>query len=198
MKGHSKHQISTSCISASFELDCRAHNIPYRHQIELLSAVNWPLPGIVRGAAKRRYNPLRFDLDGDIYIPDGVNWLKTDYEYLNFIELDRATEGEEAYKYKIRCIRKLIGHKTYKDLFKVNCRARLLFITTTEARRRKFLELVKKEFQSSTNPEGSCTYIVTAVMPRFGTNFSPPQAFSVLDIEWEAQGYPPFSFLPKP
>ena len=114
----------------------------------------------------------------------------------NFFEIDRATEGHDAYFPKIRAARFLIGGKLYKEMFKVDCRARFVFITTTEARRQKFLRYVKEEFTSPTNPEGKCDYIITYVIPAFGQIFHPPkEIFNLLNVEWERSGYKPFKYI---
>jgi hypothetical protein len=162
-----EHALMVSTITASAEIETLQHKtydfIP-QHKV-----IN---------------KPLEVQLERKL-APDGLFGLAIDGDMLNcFVEADRSTEPNyskatrKSIESMVIAYKHLIGRKIYKEHFGMEGGALLMFATTTETKKRAFLEIVKEHF-----PNG-CTYMLAAVFPDFGSDYKIPKPFPVLTRAW--------------
>jgi hypothetical protein len=180
-KGSFPHQLLVSAVSASFELSCMGTAWAFTPQHEVL---------------ERAGRGMTIDIDGDDLIPDLVIKLTRDgRSILLFVEIDRGTEPNwsdskrQSHGSKIQKYKKLIGGKLYKDLFKVDCGAFLLIITSSATTQTAITDEVIPRIY-----ETPCSYILTHYIKGFGTNFFVPDPIDIFNIQWKLSGHPPFTF----
>lgn len=185
MHGSYKHQVMLSCISASFELNCKKEGLGYTPQHELLEKLGHDHTIII---------------DNDKVTPDEVFAIsKQGKEYLLFLEVDRGTEATESQNFNrkswtrsIKQYHQVIAGRKYKEHFNTTSPALLLIITVSKSKQEGILKVIKEEF-----PQG-CNFILVHYMPEFGRAFHPPRQLDLLTIPWQRAGYPPMPLVDKP
>ncbi len=179
--GSFPHQLLVSCVLASFELSCKGTSWTYTPQHEVLEHAG-------RG--------LKLDIEGEDLTPDGVFMLtKEGKKLLVFLEVDRGTvptwsdTRRKSHSSEIKKYRKLIGQKLYKDLFRVECGAIVMILTSSQAKQTGILDDVVKRIYGT-----PCSYIFTHFVPGFGSQYFLPDPMDMFDIEWKLSGHEPFTF----
>lgn len=164
--GDFEHEVMSSCISASIELNTVGTEFEVLNQHEL---------GV--------------DITMGELIPDGVQMLKKPGKStLLFREEDRGTEPLDSDDTKRKTIKKnltqwkeVIEDGLYKDHFKVgtDCGAFLLFSTVNDQRIKNIQQKIMKEVF----PKG-CNYILFSSFPDMGYPFRAPKVLNVLNRPW--------------
>jgi hypothetical protein len=167
-----EHMLMVSSITASIEIQAKEKGIGFKSQQELIT------------------KPLEFPYEKSKLIPDGLCALvRNEKQLALFIEADRSSEPNTSSKYRSSLDRKveqytdLFATKRYRDIG-LDSDAMLLFITTTEAKRRAMLSIIEKKF-----PKGYAR-IGVHVLTDFGTDFTIPKPFNMLDVPFSRCGYP--------
>lgn len=169
-----EHHMMIACTTASFEIEAKKRGLWYMPQQDLTPK--------------------------QIEIPTSGKTLKPDAMFLInglivFLEADRSTEPNTSTKYRQSLEEKILRYKEvidnpfkYKEHFNVKEPALLLFVTTTEAKRRAFLALIEKHY-----PKGNARAL-THVLPMFGADFQLPKPMDLLSVEYQRSGYGVFKF----
>ncbi len=129
-----EHEVMSSAISASCELNTLDSKYEFTPQHELGVSIN-------------------MDIDGDSLKPDGAFKLSSNgKEVLVFREEDRGTEPlftkakRKSIESNLQLWKKAIGDGVYKDHFDVNHGALLIFTTVRHSRMDKILEMIESMF----------------------------------------------------
>jgi hypothetical protein len=157
-----EHEVMSSAISASCELNTLNSKYNFTPQHELGVSINMAI-------------------EGDTLKPDGAFRLSNlRNQVLVFREEDRGTEPlfskakRKSIEANLQLWKKAIGGGIYKDHFNVKHGALLLFSTVRQSRMERILDMIDSMF-----PNG-CPYILLQNRPEFGWNFASPQVLNVL------------------
>jgi hypothetical protein len=169
-----EHHMMCACTTASFEIGAKEKGIRFRAQQDLIQ------------------QPLQIPTSSKSLAPDGLFALD---DLVVFLEADRSTEPNSSSKYRQTIDLKIQRYKEirdyphkYKSHFNIKEDAVILFVTTTEAKRRAILNTIEKHY-----PKG-CSYFLVHTLPMFGQDFQLPKPMDLLSVEYQRAGYGIFKF----
>ncbi|PHP65441.1 hypothetical protein CSC94_18960 [Zhengella mangrovi] len=177
--GHWVHQYMVSCITSSIDIALQRQGMGYIPAHKIL---------------ERARTTISIDLGRKTLTPDALFGMDYGGLYRFYcLEADRGTEPKDSkaarksYRSTIEDYSTLIGDKLYKKDYGLTAGMLLLYVFSSKANERRFLETVQATLGTRS------AYILTQTIPGFHGFFRPPQLLSALmEKPWSRAGHEPF------
>jgi hypothetical protein len=197
--GPFRHQVMVACVTASIEIACIS-----RKDVDYIPAERF-LPSTNRlGFDLKITNPSTDKAERHRVVPDQLFALayQTDQgtRYRAFaVECDRATEpvispklARKSYLRSYLQYRELVGSRSYKKQYGLNCPLLVLNVMISQTRQWRFMDLVQQHA-----PQGNA-YMLFKTETDFEAAFVPPKTLAgLLTDPWERVGKQPETLLRK-